>query len=176
MAAVESMLHPIGVALDPVLSPIFQFFPDYMTITIMAVFLTALIMVVSRLFVNRKLLSEVKEKMEEIKERLNKAQKSGDKKNQEALLAELMQTNGQYMKQTMKIMAVSIAIFFVFFPWLTYKYAPIGEAGVAINANVASLPFAIPMTDIMTIEWFWWYFLVSFAAGTAMRKIVGSDI
>lgn len=176
MGSIESALHPIGVALDPVLSPIFQALPDYATIGVMAVFLTALIMAVSRLFVNRKLLAEVKEKMEGIKERLNKAQKSGDKKNQEALLNELMQTNGQYMKQTIKIMIVSIAIFFVFFPWLTYKYAHLDEAGAVVNTVVANLPFTIPMTDISTIEWFWWYFLVGFAAGTAMRKIVGSDI
>jgi uncharacterized membrane protein (DUF106 family) len=80
------------------------------------------------------------------------------------------------MKQTMKIMAISILVFFIFFPWLSYKYAHLDEAGAVVNATVANLPFTIPTTSINTIEWFWWYFLVGFASGTAMRKIVGSDI
>jgi uncharacterized membrane protein (DUF106 family) len=176
MGMIETWLHPLGVALDPILAPITAPLPSYITLSLMAVFLTALIMGVSRLFVNKDLLRQVKEQMEDVKERLSKAQKSGDKKLQESLLDELMKANGRYMSQMIKIMIISIVIFFIFFPWMSYKYAHVDESGVIVNEIVVKLPFTLPFINIASLDWFWWYFVSGFAAGTAMRKIMGSDI
>jgi len=176
MGLMETWLHPIGVALDPVLSPLTASLPPYITLALMGIFLTALIMGVSRLFVNKDLLRQVKEQMEDVKERLSKAQKAGDKKLQESLLNELMQANGKYMSQTIKIMIVSIVIFFIFFPWMSYKYAHLDDSGVVVNQTVVNLPFTLPFTNVASLDWFWWYFVCGFTAGTAMRKIMGSDI
>jgi len=162
----DTFLQPIGGFLDPVFSPL-TVFPPYVTIVIMAVILTAIIMFVSRLFVNRKLMIQVKEQMEEIKEKLNAAQKSGNKDEQNKQLSELMKANSSYMRHTMKIMVVSIIVVMLFFPWLSFRYA---------GVTAVELPFTIPFIEWVSLEWFWWYVIAAFAAGTVMRKAMGSDI
>lgn len=162
----QSIFEPIGMYLDPIFSPL-TIFPPYLTILIMAIILTVLITVVSRLVVNRKLMMEVKEQMEVIKENLNAAQKSGNKDEQNKYLSELMKANSGYMKHTMRIMIVSIVIVILFFPWLSFRYA---------GVTAVELPFTIPFINWSSLEWFWWYVIAAFAVGTVMRKIMGSDI
>lgn len=161
-----TLLHPIGAFLDPIFGPL-TVFPPYVTILIMSIILTVAIMLVSRLFVDRKLMIKIKEEMEEIKENLNRAQKSGDKEGQDKHLGELMKANSKYMRHTMKIMVVSIAVVMLFFPWLSFRYAGI---------TAVDLPFTVPFVGWVGLEWFWWYVLTAFAAGTVIRKIMGSDI
>ncbi len=162
----DSFLQPIGGFLDPVFSPL-TVFPPYVTILIMAVLLTAIIMLVSRIFVNRMMMMQVKEQMEEIKEKLNAAQKSGNKEEQNKQLSELMKANSSYMRHTMKIMAVSVVVVMLFFPWLSFRYS---------GVTAVDLPFTIPFIGWASLEWFWWYVIAAFAAGIVMRKIMGSDI
>lgn len=162
----EGILHPIGVFVDPIFAPL-TIFPPYVTILIMSIILTALIMGISRIFVNRKMMIQIKEQMEEIKERLNVAQKSGSKEEQNKYLSELMKANSSYMRHTMKIMAVSVVVVILFFPWLSFRYS-----GVA----AVELPFTLPFVGWNSLEWFWWYVLAAFAVGAVMRKIIGSDI
>lgn len=162
----NNIMQPIGVALDPVFSPL-TILPPYATILVMSVLLTAMIIFVSRLFVNRKLLMEIKEQMEEIKEKMNRAQKAKDEKEQTKQLGELMKANSRYMHQSLRIMMVSIAVVVIFFPWLHYRYD---------GVTAVSLPFTVPFIEWVSLEWFWWYVIAAFAAGTVMRKIMGSDI
>lgn len=166
MVDLNSILHPVGVFVDPVFAPL-TIFPPYVTILIMAIILTGVIMGVSRLFVNRKLMMQLKEQMEEIKEKMNAAQKSGNKDEQKKYLDELMKANSGYMRHTMKIMVVSIVVVMLLFPWLSYRYS---------GVNAVDLPFTIPFLNMSSLEWFWWYVIAAFAVGTVMRKIIGSDI
>lgn len=166
MAGLTDLFQPVGVFVDPLFSHLTVFPPD-VAILIMAIILTSIIILVGRLVVNRKVMMQVKENMEEIKERLNKAQKSGDKKEQEKYLNELMQANSGYMKHTMKIMVVSIVVVMLLFPWLSYRYS---------GVSAVELPFVIPLVNWNHLEWLYWYILSAFAAGTIMRKIMGSDI
>lgn len=163
---IYGILQPIGMYLDPVFSPL-TVLPPFVTIVIMAALLTTLITVISRLVVNRKLMMQVKEQMEEIKEKLNAAQKAGNKDEQNKYLSELMKANSGYMRHTMKTMAVSIVVVILFFPWLSFRYA---------GVNAVQLPFTIPFLNMAHLEWFWWYVIAAFAIGTVMRKIMGSDI
>lgn len=165
IGGLEALLQPIGVALDPVFSPL-TIFPPYLTIAIISIALTLVIMGVSRLVVNRKAMMAIKEQMEEIKERLNSAQKGNNKPEQDKQLNELLKVNGQYMRHTMKIMMVSIVIVMVFFPWLTHEYH---------GQKVVNLPFSLPYLGA-ELDWFWWYFFSAFAVGTIIRKAIGSDI
>lgn len=116
------LLEPIGLLVDPIFSPL-TVLPPYITIILMSLILTSLVMFVSRIFVNRKLMIQIKEHMEEIKEKLSEAQKSGNKEEQNAQLSELMKVNSQYMTHSMRIMIVSITIAILLFPWLSYTYS-----------------------------------------------------
>ena len=166
LGGLESFLHPLGELLDPIFSPL-TVLPPYVAILIMSILLTGIITFVSRLFVNRKLMMKVKEEMEEIKEKLNHAQKNGEKEEQDKYLSELMAANGKYMKHTMKIMVVSIAVVMIFFPWISLTYS---------GMQVVNLPFELPIVGWTSLEWFWWYVITAFAAGTVLRRIMGSDI
>ena len=163
----DTFLHPLGEMLNPIFSPLANTFEPYVTILIMSILLTGIITFVSRLFVNRKLMIKVKEEMEEIKEKLNHAQKNGNKEDQDKYLADLMSANGKYMRHTMKIMIVSIAVVMIFFPWISLTYT---------GMQVVNLPFELPIVGWTSLEWFWWYVITAFAAGTVLRKIMGSDI
>jgi uncharacterized membrane protein (DUF106 family) len=159
-------LEPVGRFVDPVFAPL-TIFPPYIAILILSIILTAAIMGISRLFVNRNLMIQLKEQMENVKEKLNVAQKSGNKEEQTTQLNELMKINSQYMSHSMRIMMVSIVVAILFFPWLGFRYAGI---------SAVELPFAIPIVGWETLDWLGWYIISAFTVGIVMRKIMGSDI
>lgn len=159
-------LEPIGVAVDPIFAPL-TIFPPHIAILAISIILTAAIMGISRLFVNRNLMIQLKEQMENVKEKLNAAQKSGNKEEQTSQLNELMKINSQYMSHSMRIMMVSIVVAILFFPWLGFRYA-----GVA----AVDLPFTLPIVGWETLDWLAWYIMSAFTVGIVMRKIMGSDI
>lgn len=159
-------LAPLGQFVDPLFAPL-TVLPPYVAILVLSIILTAAIMGISRIFVNRKLMMQLKDQMENIKEKLNAAQKSGNKQEQNAQLNELMKINTQYMSHSMRIMMVSIVVALLFFPWLGFRYAGV----VAVD-----LPFAIPFVGWETLDWLGWYVISAFTVGIVMRKIMGSDI
>jgi uncharacterized membrane protein (DUF106 family) len=111
------------------------------------------------------LIEEVKNKMEEIRENLTQAQKVGNAEEINKFLKEMMKTNSQYMRQMLKAMIISIVVLAMFLPWLNYKYG-----GVAI----VKLPFTLPILG-SSLNWVWWYVLVSFAMGWVIKKLLGMD-
>ncbi len=157
----EPIIEPIIEAVGFVFSPVTIFSP-YIAILIMSVFLTLSIMGLSRVVTNRKLMKELKEKMGKIKENLKEVQKGGDKEKANQLLNEMMKTNGQYMKQTFKSLAVSMLVIFMILPWLRAEYA---EASI-------SMPFTLPIIG-SGIGWLGWYILVSFSVGWVAQKLLG---
>lgn len=156
------MLEQIISALDFLFLPL-TFFQNHISILLISILLTTIIFVINRLFVNKNLVNETKRKMEEIRESLTQAQKEGNKENIEKFLNELMKTNTQYMRQTFKTLIISLIIISFFLPWLNYRYQ---------GLTVAALPFNLPLIG-SSLNWLYWYILISLAVGWVIRKIFG---
>jgi len=149
---------------DLVFAPLLGLSPA-LSLLIVSSLLTALVIVINMLAVNRKVVREIKDKLEGLREQVNQAQKAGNKEDTTKYLNEMMKTNGQYMRQTFKALIVSMVILGLFLPWLQYRYA---------NIVVAKLPFVLPYLG-SELSWFWWYVFVSLAIGWALRKIFVID-
>lgn len=127
--------------------------------------ITILITVINRLLVNQTLIKSLKKRMEEIRDDLSKAQKSGESEKANKFLNEMLEINNQYMKQMFKALTVSIIVVILFLPWVQFKYNDI---------PVAKLPMAMPYIG-NEMGWFWWYLIVSLSIGWSTRKLLGFD-
>lgn len=145
-----------------VFSPLSAFSP-IVSLLIVSAFLTTLVLCVNRVVVNRKLIKEIKDRMQQVRDNLTAAQKMGDKENVNKFLAEMMNVNNIYMKQTFKTMIVSLVLIGLFLPWLKYKYG---------GMVVATLPFTLPFIG-NSLSWVYWYILVSFTIGWVLGKVLG---
>jgi len=141
-------------------APILVFSP-LVSVFFISVFLTLLVIGINKLVVNRKLVKEVKDRMEGIREQLTAAQKANNKEDTNKFFAEMMKANNEYMKHTFKALIISLVIISIFLPWVRYKFE-----GMA----VATMPFEVPMIGA-TLNWLYWYILVSFAIGWVMNKM-----
>jgi uncharacterized membrane protein (DUF106 family) len=160
----ENILMPLNTGFATLFSPL-NVFPPIISLMLLSSFLTILILVITKFFVNTKVLREIKEEMEKIREQLSAAQKSGDKTLQNEFLSKMMQTNSKYMQHSFKALIISIVVLSLFLPYLKYKYE-----GVVI----AQLPLTIPFIG-NSLGWLGWYILVSFMIGWVTRKIAGMD-
>lgn len=132
---------------------------------IISTFLTVLVLVINRIFINAKTVRQIKEKMEEIREQMTAAQKAGNNDEAKKFLDEMMKTNSEYMKHSFKALIVSLVIISIFLPWVKTRYQGI---------PVARLPFALPFIGT-SIDWFIWYVLISFTVGWVLKKILALD-
>ena len=132
---------------------------------IISAFITIAITLINRLLVNQKLVKDLKNRMETIRENLSKAQKSGESEKASKLLNEMLTINNQYMGQMFKALSVSIIVVLLFLPWMQFKYS---------NAPVARLPLAVPYIG-SEMNWVVWYLIVSLAIGWVIRKLMGMD-
>lgn len=156
---VVEALYPV---FDAVFSPIIGF-PSHIAVLAISAFLTGIILVSNRLVVNKKILDEIKLRMEQIKENLNEAQKRGDKEGANKLGNEMLKTSNEYMRHTFKTLIVSLVVASLFLPWLGAKYQ-----GLA----VVSLPFSLPFVGY-SLEWLGWYVLVSITLAWIANKLLG---
>jgi uncharacterized membrane protein (DUF106 family) len=160
----EQITGMIIAALDVAFSPISILSP-HVSLLIISIILTAIVLLINRFSINKKLMEEIKHKMEEIRESLTQAQKAGNTEEVNRFLNEMMKTNSQYMRQMLKAMVISIIILALFLPWLNYKYG---------GMSIVKLPFELPVLGA-SLNWVWWYVLVSFAMGWIIKKILGMD-
>lgn len=149
---------------DILFSPLSIFSP-HVSLLIVSVILTAIVLGINKFSINKKLIGEIKHKMEEIRENLTQAQKAGNTQEVNKFLAEMMKTNNLYMRQTLKAMVISIVVLAMFLPWLNYKYG---------GAAIVNLPFTVPFIG-SSLTWIWWYVLASFAMGWVIKKLLGMD-
>jgi len=160
----DPILLPLNDALSVVFSPL-NIFPPIISVMLLSTFLTILIIVVTRIFVNTKVLKEIKDEMEKIREQLTLAQKEGDKETADAHLKKMLEINSKYMQHSFKATIVSIVILALFVPYLQFKYE---------GLTVAKLPFTFPFIGD-SLSWLGWYILVSFMAGWVIRKVIGMN-
>jgi uncharacterized membrane protein (DUF106 family) len=160
----ENIFAPINTGFATLFSPLNAFSP-MISLLLLSSFLTILVLVITRFFVNTKVLREIKQEMEKIREQLSAAQKSGDKQLQNEFLSKMMQANNKYMQHSFKAVIVSIIVLSLFLPYLKYKYE---------GAVIARLPFTVPFIG-NSLTWLYWYILVSFMIGWVARKALGMD-
>lgn len=163
-SVIDEILLPLNNGLATVFSPL-NMFPPIISLMILSTFLTLLIIFVTRLFVNMKVLREIKEEMEKVRELLTQAQKQGDKEAADGHLKKMMEVNSRYMQHSFKATIVSIVVLAMFLPYLQFKYG---------GTTVARLPFDVPFIG-GSLSWLYWYVLVSFMAGWVIRKMIGMD-
>ena len=162
--AFEQILGPIIAAMDFILEPLKAFQP-HVAITILSLVLTSIVLILGRIVTNKKIMSEIKAKTEDLRVKLAEAQKAGNKEITNQLLNEMMKANSQYMQHSFKMLIVSLIVVAVFLPWAGHTYA---------SKAVAILPFSLPIIG-SSLTWVYWYFLTSFAAGWIIRKLFGFE-
>lgn len=150
-------------ALDVILSPL-TVFPYHISVLLISVLLTVLILCLNRVFINKDLMKQIKSRMEELRENLTQAQKEGNKENINKYMSEMMKTNSEYMRHSFKVLVISMIVVLIFLPWIKYRYE-----GLA----VATLPFNLPFVG-SSLNWLYWYILVSFAVGWIINKLFGT--
>jgi len=162
------MLEQLINVLNIIFSPLMVFKP-HISLLIVSSIITVLVILLNRVFVNDKLVKEIKQKMENIREQLTRAQKEGNTEEANKFLSEMMKTNSEMMKHTFKGLIVSLVILSLFLPWIKNTYE-VTYKGVA----VAKLPFTLPFIG-SNLDWIIWYVLVSLTIGWVFRKMIGAD-
>jgi uncharacterized membrane protein (DUF106 family) len=160
----EQITGAMIAVFDVMLSPL-NFLSPHISLLIISLVLTLIVIAINRLCVNKKLIEEIKRRIEEIRENLTQAQKAGNMEEVNKFLNEMMKANSQYMRQMLKAIVISIAVLVLFLPWLNYKYS-----GMA----VVNLPFQLPFVG-SSLNWVYWYVLVSFVMGWVIKKLLGMD-
>lgn len=162
------MLEQLINVFNIIFAPLMIFKP-HISLLIISSFITILVIVINRILVNDKLMKEIKQKMENIREQLTRAQKEGNTEEANKFLSEMMKTNGEMMKQTFKGLIASLIILGLFLPWIKQTYE-VTYKGVTI----AKLPFTLPFIG-SNLDWLIWYVLVSLTIGWVFRKLIGVD-
>lgn len=147
---------------DSVFYPILSF-PPLISLALFSVFLATLIVTLNKIFVKRKVLEEIKQKIEETREMLAKAQREGDKEKINKFLNELMKINSEYMRYSLKVLLISFTVIILFLPWLNSRFK---------GLIVAILPFSLPIIG-SKLNWFYWYVFASLVVGWIIKKMIG---
>ena len=136
---------------------------SYAALEILAVtFLLNLLQVTIGYFlINRKKVEEAKDRLQEIREEMLKAQKEGKVIESEKLVNEMLNLNNEIIKETMKVSLVTIFVIAIVFPMLKTRYAN----------TMIQLPFPLPVVG-NSLSWFWWYLITFMMVSTLTRKIL----
>lgn len=155
------MFEAITGFMSWVLSPLATFQP-HIGLFILTAFIALTTFGINRIFVNRKAIKSIKERMTEIREQLTQAQKAGDKETVNKFLNEYIEVNSQYMRQTIKVMAISMVIIVIFLPFINSRY----------GTTVILLPFSLPIIGAEA-GWAFWYFLGAVTISWTIQKFLG---
>lgn len=170
------LFDTIGPIVDPVFSPL-TVLPPYAVILIVSVILTFVTIAINRIVLDRDMMKKLKDEMEDIRERLNSAQKTGNTDEQGKLFKELMEASNKNMKMAMRGTLISITlIILVFYPWLGYTYG--------VSEEVVKLPFPMPIPSFEplgiamqdTTGWLVWYVMTAFVFSMVIRKLLGIEV
>jgi len=136
---------------------------------ILGVFLVGFLICVIMGLVNKKTLGtehvkEVKKKLQDLREKMLEAQKSGDSSKANEYVKQMLIINSKYMKFMMKPMMISLLLVILILPFIRGAYS---------GMTVAIVPKTIPVIGGIGLSWFWWYFIVTFVLSLIIRKIIG---
>ncbi len=124
-------------------------------------FLTALIY---RVLTKPSEMQRVKKDMNELRDKVSKAQKAGDTKEASRLMTETLKANQAVFRMNMKPMMASMLLFLLAVGWLAARF----------EAMSIAAPFYIPFIGA-SFNWFWWYLIVVLAGNFVFRKLLGVE-
>jgi uncharacterized membrane protein (DUF106 family) len=158
------MLEFLASLLNPIFWP-FTILPPVLAIFFFALFVTLLIILINRTFINKNAVNELKEKMNSLREQLIEMQKQGNLEKAKEILDEITKNNLAYMKHTLKALLISVVAIILILPWVQYTYK---------DLPVAKIPLSLPYIG-SSLNWFIWYFIASLTIGWVIKKLMGWD-
>jgi uncharacterized membrane protein (DUF106 family) len=170
------MLEQITGAListfDVLFAPLILLNP-VISLFVVSLIITVIILAFNALLINRKMVRNIKDSMEDLREAMTKAQKIGNTNEVSKLMNEIMKLNSKYFKQTYKSLFVSIIVVIIFLPWVGQRYGDMGLELPFVGNAIKSI--TIPVIGYEITAWILWYVLVSFTIGWVLRKLLGFD-
>jgi uncharacterized membrane protein (DUF106 family) len=151
-------IGPVGMLFSPLAS-----FNPTLSLFFIAVFIATLINVLNLKLVDHEAIAHLKQRMEDAREAMTAAQKSGDNESSQKSIDNLLKINQEFMKHNYKRMMISLVIVIIFLPYVSSTYE---------GTKVAALPMSVPMFGD-DIGWIVWYFIVSFTIGWVVQKMFG---
>lgn len=174
MSFLDFLLGPL-VAMDPTPNnPI-------LTVTIIAGVIALFITVLQKLLIDYDKMEEMQNEMKEIQNDLRAAQQSGDPK----ALAKVQKRQMDFMPKQKDLMVMQFKpTLITMIPILVIYYGMIGNIAIShMQVHIASSQFYLLLmpiwnifwtqTDPLTINFFGWYILCSFAISFALRRLMG---
>jgi uncharacterized membrane protein (DUF106 family) len=164
--------------LDPVFGIVFHLttnnkFNMLFGVSVMSVFVSTIIMVITAKVQDQKALKKLKEKMNKHQAKLKAAQKKDDTKQANKISKEMMTLQSTMMSSTMKPMLYTFVPIIIIFGWV--RQYPDLQNFLEVQGYLISLPFVLPHFG-ERLGWLGWYILCSFPASSLIRKILKMDI
>jgi len=160
----EQVFDALYVVFNTIFGPLLVFSPIVSLMIISAIF-SILVYVINKIFINKTVMRQIREKMEELSEKAKEAQKVGNNEEAKKFFDEMMKTQSEQFRHTIKALIISIVVISLFIPWIRYRFS---------GAPIGNFPFAVPFLGV-TLDWFWWYVIVSFAVGWVVNKLLGTN-
>jgi uncharacterized membrane protein (DUF106 family) len=174
MSFLDSVYGPL-IALDPT--------PDnpIITVLIIAFFIALFITILQKLLIDYDKMEEMQAEMKEIQSELREAQKSGDPK----ALAKVQKKQMDFMPKQKNLMIMQFKpTLITMIPILVIYYGMVGNYAIShMQIHIASTQFYLlfmpiwnifwRQADPLTINFFGWYILCSFAFSFALRRLMG---
>jgi len=146
-----------------VFSPLLGLHPAITILSIGAILITVTTLI-NKKFLGTGRALEVKNQMQEIREKMLHAQKNGDTENMNKHMSEMMKINSEYFMHSFKPLIISMFLVILILPWLKATYT---------GMTIATLPSVFPYVGGFELSWFYWYMICSFSLSMIIRKIIG---
>lgn len=174
MTYLDSVLNPL-IALDPNPSS------PLLTIMIIAAFIAFFIVLLQKLLIDYDKMEEMQNEMKELQTELREAQKAGDPK----ALAKVQKKQMEFMPKQKELMTMQFKpTLITMIPILLIYYGMVGTPAISnIVITISQSQFYLLLmpiwnifwhqTNPLTINFFGWYILCSFAFSFVFRRVFG---
>jgi len=109
----------------------------------------------------KKMISELRKEYNELKKAI--AEDSKQLRKMEQKLKSIQKMESELMFKSLKPYVFTIAIFWVVYWWIAEVYTNIG--------NFIYSPIPLPFIGV-SMNFFWWYFICSFATGAVVKRFL----
>lgn len=139
---------------DPLFTPLLSISSPYtgalVTIAIISIGLSAILMLLRWWLMDLERHEELKEKRQEISDKMKEARNEGETEKANEHMQEMMSMQAEFFNIMLKPMLVSMVVFFVFLPWMYVTFIPVapiapmdGGFEGTLQYNGVSEPFTV---------------------------------
>jgi uncharacterized membrane protein (DUF106 family) len=138
---------------------------QFLGLLLWSILLALITAVIYRIFTKPENMRMIKKQINDLKQSSSKAQKAGDTKEANRLMAEMLKANNNVFRMNMKPMMVSFLVFLLpLYVWLPNMYASLS----------VSMPFSLPVVGDSS-GWLFWYIVVILTGNLIFRKLLGVE-